>query len=125
MARKRKQESSLELELADAIRMSALDLQDPVAYLEERRLEYLKRIEKIADDAHNQGDRDLELKSLAYLVRLTSVYKTRVDVASTNLGLVRAPDLSRLGEAELKRLENASPDELETIAKSIRKEDLN
>jgi len=106
-------------ELIQAQRFLPLDEHDPVAYLELRRLEYVKRIEAIADHANlmaNSEGRDakawheLELKALAFATRLTSVWKSRVDVSmATNLGLVRPPDLKNLSGDELKRLEAGEP----------------
>jgi len=61
---------------------------------------------------------DLELRALAYAIRLTSVYKQKVDVTSSNLGLIKAPDMSA-----------ASPEELEAFERGQvpkrREEDIN
>ena len=74
-------------------------------YLEARRLDYLKRCELIADEARDNGNPDLELKALAFCIRLTSMYKTKVDVTASNLGLIKAPQLEGYSPEQLLALE--------------------
>lgn len=100
-------------------RFEPLALDDPTQWLEHRRPEYIRRIEQNADWARADGDRDGELKALAYLTRLTSLYKQRIDVKSTHLGLIKAPDLSKLSKDELSLLENADAEALAGIASKI------
>lgn len=111
---------TLTAELIQAQRFLPLDETDPVAYLELRRLEYVKRIERIADEANDlgtmglegfgfKGAKELELKALLVAARLTSLWKSRVVDEGARLGLVKAPDLSRLSPEELKKLEAGEP----------------
>ncbi len=126
MPRAKKQSSNadpiktLTAELIQAQRFLPLDETDPVAYLELRRLEYVKRIERIADEANDlgtmglegfgfKGAKELELKALLVAARLTSLWKSRVVDEGARLGLVKAPDLSRLSPEELKKLEAGEP----------------
>lgn len=96
-----------------------LGTDDPTQWLEQRRPEYIRRIEQNADWARADGDRDGELKALAYLTRLTSLYKQRIDVKSTHLGLIKAPDLSKLSRDELALIEHADAEALAGIAEKI------
>ena len=95
--------------LVKQIRFTPLKADDPIAHLELRRHEYIERMELIADEARAEGDPDMELKALAFLIRLTSAFKSRVDVSSTQLGLVKMPELTGLSDDELKRLEHGDP----------------
>ena len=107
-------------ELIQAQRFLPLDETDPVAYLEARRLEYVKRIEAIADAANRLGTeglegfgfkaaKELELKALLVAARLTSLWKSRVVDEGARLGLIKAPNLANLSEEELKKLEAGEP----------------
>lgn len=110
MPRKRK-EDTLEAQAAQTFRMirfTPIDERDPMRYLESRRREYLERLELIADEARANGNPELELKALAFGIRLTSMFKTKVDVSASNLGLIKAPDLNALGDEQLKQIENAT-----------------
>lgn len=89
------------------VRFSLSDERDPIMWLESRRKEYLERLELIIDEARENGDSELELKGLAFALRLTSVYKTKVDVSASQLGLLKAPDLSGKSDEELRQLETA------------------
>ena len=100
-----------------AIRLTPIPIdQDPIQFIESRRLEYIGKIEAIANAAAElwgaipePGQRkafmEIDLKATAYLTRLTSVYKTRVDTTASNLGLLKAPVLA-----------NASPEQLAALA---------
>jgi len=96
-----------------------LDHQEPTEWLEARRLEYIHRLEQNADWARQDGDRDGELKALAFLTRLTSVYRQRIDVKTSHLGLIKAPDLSRLSAQELEMMERDDDQMLSVVAEKI------
>ncbi len=110
---------SLEGELVRATKAVPFEVlldKDAIVYLENRRLEYIHRIERIAEEAElrwrDSTDpavckalMDVDLKASAYLLRLTSAYKTKVDVTASQLGLLKPPDLSKATEAELKAYE--------------------
>lgn len=91
---------------------------DAINYLENRRLEYIQRIERIAEEAEvawrdaidpsaKKAFMDIDLKASAYCLRLTSAYKTKVDVTASQLGLLKPPDMSKLTDTELKAMEQA------------------
>jgi len=99
-----------------AIRLTPIPDKDPLHYIEARRLEYIRKIEEIANaaaelwaDCPNPAVRkaymEVDLKATAYLTRLTSVYKTRVDVTASNLGLLKAPQLDHATPQQLAALE--------------------
>jgi len=112
---------ALEVELVTATKSVPFEVlldKDAIAYLENRRLEYIQRIERIASEAERawrdavspdirKAFMDVDLKASAYLLRLTSAYKTKVDVTASQLGLLKPPDLSKSTEAELKAMEQA------------------
>jgi hypothetical protein len=117
--------AAIEAEAAQTFRMirfGALNEADPIKYLEARRLEFIQRLELIADEARANGMPELELKALAFGLRLTSVYKSRVDVTASNLGLIKAPSLEGMDGEELKRIENASDEAVAALAETIIKE---
>jgi hypothetical protein len=109
----------LEAELVRATKAVPFEVlldKDAINYLENRRLEYIQRIERIAEEAENawrdatdpaarKAFMDTDLKASAYLLRLTSAYKTKVDVTASQLGLLKPPDLSKMTDADLKALE--------------------
>lgn len=96
-----------------------LSEREPVKYIEARRLEYIKRVELIADEARANGMPDLELKAVAYAIRLSSLYKTKLDVTASNLGLIKPPDMSKLSQAELEALERGDELTVTAIAKRL------
>lgn len=120
MGRPRKQ-IPLEAELVRATKAVPFELlmdKDAINYLENRRLEYVKRIEAIASEAEIEWRQatdpaakiaffNVDLKASAYLTRLTSVYKQKIDVTASQLGLLKPPDLSKMSDADLKALEQA------------------
>ena len=107
------------LALVQSIRFAPIDIVEPAAYVEQRRLEYVKRAELIADEAREKGDSELELKAVAFCVRLTSLWKSRVDVSASNLGLIKAPDLSHLSTEQLDQINQGNTDVIETMAKKL------
>lgn len=105
------------LALVRAVRFEPLDMVEPSAYVEQRRLEYVKRAELIADEARERADFELELKAVAFCVRLTSLWKNRVDVNANHLGLVKAPDLSKATAAELDAINRGDETIIQAFAK--------
>ncbi len=101
------QDETMMGEIISSVRFTPLELKDPQLYLTARQLEYIKRLEMHVDEAHARGDYDIELKGLAFLVRVSPIFKTRVDTTASQLGLLKPPDLSGKTEAELKALESA------------------
>ena len=83
------------------VRFEVSTITDVTQYLSERSLEYVKRLELIADEARANCDPELELKTVAFLSRMSPAYKTKVDVSASQLGLLKAPDLSGKSDAEL------------------------
>lgn len=111
-----------------AIRLSPLPEKEPLRYIEARRLEYIRKIEEIANCAAElwaecptpqirKAYMEVDLKATAYLTRLTSVYKTRVDVTASNLGLLRAPQLEHATPEQLAALEKGDEVVLRELAK--------
>jgi hypothetical protein len=120
-----KNRATIEAEAAQSfkiIRFSAMDQTDPIKYLEGRRLEFLQRLELIADEARANAMPELELKAVAYGIRLTSLFKSRVDVTASNLGLITPPRLGAMSSEQLKEIENANDESLSAIAETIIKE---
>lgn len=107
------------LALVKAVRFETLEIVEPSAYVEQRRLEYVKRAELIADEARARNDPELELKAVAFCVRLTSLWKNRVDVNPNHLGLVKAPDLSNLTTEQLQRINDGDAEAIEAMAKKV------
>lgn len=102
-----------------AVQFSRLSETEPVKYVEARRLEYIKRVELIADEARANGMPEIELKAVAYAIRLSSLYKTKVDVTASNLGLVKPPDMSKLSVGELEALERGDELTVGAIARKL------
>lgn len=101
------------------VQFSRLAETEPVKYVEARRLEYIKRVELIADEARANGMPELELKAVAYAIRLSSLYKTKVDVTASNLGLIKPPDMSKLSQTELEALERGDDVTVTAIARKL------
>ena len=107
------------------IRFEPLDIVEPAEYVEQRRLEYVKRAELIADEARARGDFEMELKAVAFCTRLTSLWKNRVDVTANNLGLVKAPDLSHLTSEQLDAVNAGDESAIVAVARKDPNKDLN
>lgn len=101
------------------IRFPPLSEREPTRYIEARRLEYIQRVELIADEARANGMPDLELKAVAYAIRLSSLYKVKVDATGAPLGLIKPPDMSKLSTAELEALERGDELTVTAIAKRL------
>ena len=101
------------------IQFTPLGEREPIKYIEARRLEYIKRVELIADEARANAMPELELKAVAYAIRLSSLYKTKVDVSASNLGLIKPPDMSKLSQGELEAMERGDELTVAAIAKRL------
>ena len=121
---KNRTKEPIEMELVRATKSVPFEVlmdKDAINYLENRRLEYIQRIERIAEEAEKAWTEavtpdvrkifmDVDLKASAYLLRLTSAYKQKIDVTASQLGLLTPPDLSKVSESELEALEKLSHD---------------
>jgi hypothetical protein len=105
-----------------AIRFQPLEEKDPLKYLNERSNQYIQRLELIADEARDNQMPELELKTVAFLARMSPAYRTKVDVSSSHLGLLKAPNLENLSETELKQLTSDDSTDLTEIESKIIKE---
>ena len=101
------------------IRFAPIAEREPIKYIEARRLEYIKRVELIADEARANAMPDLELKAVVHAIRLSSLYKTKVDVTASNLGLIKPPDMSKLSQGELEAMERGDELTVAAIAKRL------
>jgi hypothetical protein len=77
---------------------------DPVAYLEERRLLYVTRLEQIAEEAKRLGDYETAAKVYANLLRFTTLGRLKVDVHGQLDKLAPEVDLSGLSTEQLDRI---------------------
>jgi hypothetical protein len=118
------------LKVFEGISLERLTEKDPLKYLEARRMSYIKRLEAVSTAAEEiwtttvfadtkKAFMDISLKANAFLLRLTSVYKTKVDVTASNLGLIKPPDMSKLSQAELEAMERGDELTVTTIAKRL------
>ncbi len=89
------------------LRFDSLSEKDPLRYLNERSTQYIRRLETIADEARANQMPELELKTVAFLARMSPAYRTKVDVTASQLGLLKAPDLNGFSDTDLKQLEQA------------------
>jgi len=125
------QEKEIELlAIFKAIPLEPLRENEPIKYLEARRLSYIRRLEAVSTAAEEiwtttvfadtkKAFMDISLKANAFLLRLTSVYKTKVDVTASNLGLIKPPDMSKLSPAELEAMERGDELTVTAIAKRL------
>lgn len=105
-----------------AIRFPPMEEKDPLKYLNERSNQYIQRLELIADEARDNGMPELELKTVAFLARMSPAYRTKIDLSSSHLGLLKAPNLENLSETELKQLTADESGDLTEIESKIVKE---
>lgn len=94
--------------------------EDPTEYIEASRLLYVKEIEEVADAALERGDLELRLTSLMSLVRLSSLHRLRLDVAATDPGLMKQPDLSKLTPEELEAVQRSDTATLAKLANQFK-----
>lgn len=106
------------------LRFDPLVETNALKYLDLRTLEYIQRLELIADEARANQEPELELKTVAFLSRLTPAYRTKVDIGTAQLGLIKAPSLEQLSPAELAKIaESDDGTDLSAIESKLIKED--
>lgn len=106
------------------LKFDPLTEKNALKYLDLRTLEYIQRLELIADEARANQEPELELKTVAFLSRLTPAYRTKVDIGGAQLGLMKAPSLEQLSPAELTRIaESDDGTDLSAIESKLIKED--
>lgn len=106
------------------LRFDPLTETNALKYLDLRTLEYIQRLELIADEARSNQEPELELKTVAFLSRLTPAYRTKVDIGTAQLGLIKAPSLEQLSASELAKIaESDDGTDLSAIESKLIKED--
>jgi hypothetical protein len=80
--------------------LAVLTQADPYAYLETRQLEYVQKMESLAEQAEAAGNLALAEQTYRDLLRLTPLGRARLDVTA-QLEKAEVPDLSMLSGEQL------------------------